>query len=77
MRSRQLQCGFSELMADVPALLASVNGDGSKQRSVGVDLQCRAADDLRVLPCNEHRLHVIVHAIEWQPMAYEEVVHVG
>ena len=77
MRSRQLQCGFSELMADVPALLASVNSYGSKQCTVGVDLQCRAADDLRVLPGYEHRLHVIVHAIEWQPMACEELVHVG
>ena len=64
MRSRQLQCGFNELMADVPALLASVDSDGSKQRNVGVDLQCRTADDLRVLPGNEHRLHVIVHAID-------------
>ena len=77
MRSRQLQCGFSELMADVPALLASVDGDGSKQRTVGVDLQRRTADDLRVLPGYEHRLHVIVHAIEWQPMACEERVYVG
>ena len=64
MRSRQLQCGFSELMSDVPALLASVDSDGSKQRTVGVDLQGRTADDLLVLPCNEHRLHVIVHTID-------------
>jgi len=75
--SRQLQCGLRELMADMLALLSGVDSDRSKQRTLGVDLQCGTADDLRVLPCDEHRLHVIVHAIEWQPIAHEKFVHVG
>ena len=62
----EVQRRLGQLMAELLALPARIDSDGAQQCTVRVKLKRRGPDDLLVFPGDDHRLQVIVDAVERQ-----------
>jgi hypothetical protein len=58
-------------------LASGIHHHGPKQRAFGVELEGGSADNRPTIPRHDHRLHVIVDAVQRQIVPPQQVTHRG